>query len=187
MPRIFLSGALLAILFLLVSGSGQVAKADPITFNITNPNLTGSSGSVLSLLGSFTNTTTAPLTFGLGINFPDGIDPAALFVSFEPGDALLQVYNGSLDFLTFTMAPGQTASGTLLSFTLGPNLTAGLLNLDIGFLTGSPSAPVLIGSGAFNINVTAAPVPEPATLLLIGTGLAGLATRIRKRKDQSAC
>jgi PEP-CTERM motif len=187
MPRNFLSIALLAMIFLLANGSSQVAQADPITFNITNPNLTGSSGSVISLLGSFTNTTTAPLTFGLGINFPDGIDPAALFVSFEPGDALLQVYNGSLEFLTFTMTPGQTASGTLLSFTLGPNLKPGLLNLDIGFFTGNPSAPVLIGSGAFNINVTAAPVPEPATLLLIGTGLAGLAARIRSRKGKSTC
>jgi hypothetical protein len=57
-------------------------------------------------------------------------------------------------------------------------VTAHFRSLAVGGL------PLEIGNVTYNFQ-PAAPVPEPATLLLVGTGLAGLAARVRKRRRAS--
>ena len=42
---------------------------------------------------------------------------------------------------------------------------------------------IMPSGGKFSVNYDAAPVPEPATMLLFGTGLAGLAAVARRRKN----
>lgn len=43
----------------------------------------------------------------------------------------------------------------------------------------------ITGSATFSVDATTSPVPEPGTMLLLGTGLAGLAAVGRRRKSQA--
>jgi hypothetical protein len=84
---------------------------------------------------------------------------------------------------TATTNTGETAPSVLFAF---PGLTTGQF---IGFSTGLPFTSVTIaGQDGFSYTLDTlrySPVPEPGSLLLIGAGLAGLAARRHRHRQNS--
>jgi hypothetical protein len=72
---------------------------------------------------------------------------------------------------------------TTFSTNTQATLTIDILDHSPDFIIPSgPSAGQLVDSFTFTFNVTE-PVPEPTTIILVGTGLIGLAARLRRRRS----
>ncbi|MGH9941821.1 MAG: PEP-CTERM sorting domain-containing protein [Pyrinomonadaceae bacterium] len=161
----------LLLLFLLPAA----AQADEVTFNLNT--LNGAAGTTATIEGTITNS-------GSLTSFLNGIDvvglPGGLAVDFAPffDNAPLSLdgsmsYTGPLFSVVIDplLAPG-FYSGTFILFGGRDEFTFDLLaSVDFSFV-------VLSSQSSPNA------VPEPATMLLLGTGLAGVAIRIHKRRQR---
>ncbi len=106
-------------------------------------------------------------SFGTLIHTFKGIDDPQLILSLDVTSNVLNAITGEFNFLSFNFRAGTGSDRYWLSDNCG--LFAPTLNIDYAPAPGSAPVP--------------APVPEPATLLLLGSGLAGLGvSRIKKRK-----
>lgn len=115
-----------------------------------------------------------------------------VLTSLEPGiyDPLLVLYQNSFNpaaalinlvAINDDLTPGNfTQSGFTVNLTANLNyfsVVTGYENIDSGLFT-----LVISGPGIITVGGAPAAVPEPATMILLGTGLAGIAAKVRRRR-----
>ncbi len=176
----------------LCLGAASVARADTIAFTGSRQHLNNPpSAADVGRCGA------APPNFFTTLNPGTGTSNLGAFAS--TGSNCVNVATGDISngLFSFNFANGNTLFGTISGttaprvgdvatnfFTFSITGGTGLFNGATGTLSG-PGTLTFI-TGGFNLtntfSGTITTVPEPTTLLLLGTGLAGVVAKVRKKR-----
>jgi len=195
----FLKSIFLGLLALVMFGATQkAARADEVTIaGSTTGTVTAVPQLTFAGNASFTGTT------ALGIGSLSGSNNlGSFFLSTAPTQALSGTFTLNITFTSPTGiigGQGATYTATIVG-SVSPNIDQGGVNIHFISPTQSLTFSNASGSGTFSLTVAdlfvetgrsaqitagitgnQSPIPEPTTLLLLGTGLTGVATKLRQR------
>jgi hypothetical protein len=161
------------VLCLTIAGfllAGATAKADTFSFTLDAPYQDAVAGQTIAFYATVSNSD-PELTIYMNGDSPSVDAPLTLDDSpFSNNPAF------------FSLNPASIYDGELFDITVPLGTADGLYAGSFAILGGSDvGAGDLLGSANFNVNVTGSAVPEPSSLLLLLSGLAGVGTTLRRR------
>ncbi len=176
------------------------SQTNTFTFTITNTSAITQPGSTSTITGLGFDLPPIGNASATGLNGFTGSQAPSLSSDFDFSDGDLGAVSGFstsvLDFGFLTgstfasgfvnegLLPGESASFTVTGAAFAGFTEAQLANALFLRFENVPTAGTAGTLDVAGPNLAATPVPEPSTVLLLGLGLAGLATRVARRQNR---